>query len=382
MKKIILCFLLFVSTVFSQKNSDLFNSTKLGESLELTIELPDSYQKSVDRKYPLLILLDGDYLFDPFSGALRYGSYWQDLPETIVVGININKNIERENTYSYDENLGTPNGRGAKYFEFIGIELIPYLEKKFRIAPFKIIAGHDLSAGFLNFFLYKENPLFNAYISLSPEFPVNMATILPQRLSAIKQPLFYYQAIADGDVNEIKDTTKKVDEALKISANPAIDYMFDEFKNTSHYSMVLYAIPNALYQIFDNFKPITSADYDKILILKEGYVTYLKKKYIAINKSLGIDMKIRLNDIKAIETAILNNKSFNELDELSDLARKNYPKSMLADYEMALQYENTGDNKKAVKYYQSAFTLNEIGDLTKDMMMEKVTELKKGLQKK
>jgi hypothetical protein len=26
-----------------------------------------------------------------------------------------------------------------------------------------MIAGHDTTAGFINFYLYKENPLFNAY---------------------------------------------------------------------------------------------------------------------------------------------------------------------------------------------------------------------------
>jgi hypothetical protein len=33
-------------------------------------------------------------------------------------------------------------------FEFIGGELLPTLKKKYRIAPFKIIAGHDTTAGF------------------------------------------------------------------------------------------------------------------------------------------------------------------------------------------------------------------------------------------
>jgi hypothetical protein len=50
----------------------------------------------------------------------------------------------------YNKDNGLPSGKGAA-FEFIG-ELLPYIEKKYRTAPFKIIAGHDTTAGFLNFF--------------------------------------------------------------------------------------------------------------------------------------------------------------------------------------------------------------------------------------
>ena len=50
---------------------------------------------------------------------------------------------------------------------------------------------------------------------------------------------------------------------------------------------------------------------------------------------------------------------------------------MLYDYHMALFYEKTNDLKKAVKFYQNAFMKEEIRELTKDMMMNKATDLKK-----
>jgi hypothetical protein len=45
-------------------------------------------------------------------------------------------------------------------------------------------------------------------------------------------------------------------------------------------------------------------------------------------------------------------------------------------------YEMKGDNAKAVRYYMSAFQLAEIGDLTKDMMINRADELKASLPKK
>ena len=50
---------------------------------------------------------------------------------------------------------------------------------------------------------------------------------------------------------------------------------------------------------------------------------------------------------------------------------------MLSDYHMGLMYEKNGELKKAVKAYQNAYQKEEIGDLTKDMMLDKADELKK-----
>lgn len=382
MKQIFLLFFFSIS-VFSQKTTELFSSNRLSETREISIGLPVSYDKNPTKKYPLLILLDGEYLFDPFNGALSYGTYWDDLPETIIVGINQNKNNQREEDSNFDQENGLPSKKGAAFFEFIGAELIPYIEKKYRTAPFRIIAGHDTTAGFLNFFLYKENPLFNAYISLSPELAPDMENRIPNNLSAIKQPLFYYQSSASGDIKQLREPIKRLDENIKKVNNPLLDYKYDEFNNASHYSLVLYSIPSALYQIFDSYKPISSSEFsEKIVVLQEGYTDYLINKYDIISKKLGLKTPIRLNDFKAIEAAILKNKAYQELDKLSEIADENYPKSMLASYELGLMYEKMGDPKKAAKKYQRASQLEEIGDLTQKMMFEKYDDMVSLTQKK
>ncbi|MBC5837424.1 alpha/beta hydrolase [Flavobacterium muglaense] len=382
MKKIIL-FFFFTLSMFSQKTTELFKSAKLGTSRPIIISLPASYEKEPTKRYPLLILLDGEYLFDPFNGALTYGAYWDDLPETIIVGITQNKNNDRESDSSYDQSEGVPTNKGAAFFEFLGGELIPYIESKYRTAPFRIIAGHDTTAGFLNFFLYKDYPLFNAYISLSPELAPKMEQRISINLAKLKQPLFYYQSSGSGDIKQLREPIQELDENIKKIQNPLLNYKFDDFANASHYSLVLYSIPSALYQIFESYKPISSAEFaEKIVVLQEGYVDYLVKKYDLIDKTLGMKIPVRLNDFKAIEAAILKNNAYNELDQLSQIADKNYPKSMLASYQLGLMYEKKGDAKRAAQKYQRASQLEEIGDLTKDMMFEKYDDMKSLTQKK
>lgn len=382
MKQIVL-FLFFSTSLFSQKFTEEFVSEKLGQSREISIALPNSYEKNPTKKYPILVLLDSDYLFDPFYGAVSYGEYWEDFPETIIIGINQNKNNERVDDCTYNEDNNLPSGKGASFFEFLGGELLPYIEKKYRVAPFRIIAGHDTTAGFLNFFLYKDSSIFNAYISLSPELIPGMDTEIPQRFADLKQPLFYYQSTGDGDIKEILESVNKLDTNIKAAANPKINYRYDAFKGASHYSSVQYAIPNALYYIFDCYKPISMIEFtDKIAILPDNQAQYLTDKYDVIEKTLGYKVQIRVSDFKAIEAAVLKNKTYKELDKLAEIARKNYPKSMLADYELGLMYEKIGDWKRAAKAYQTAQQLDEIGDLTKNMMIEKFDEMQSLAPKK
>jgi uncharacterized protein len=370
-------FVLCSISLFAQKNIETFTSKKLGADREIYISLPPSYDKDTKRNFPLLLVLDAEYLFDPFQGAIKYGNYWDDLPEVIMVGITQNKSQERYDDSAFEEETGLPNTTGANFFDFIGTELMPYLEKTYRIAPFKIIAGHDTTAGFINFYLYKDNPVFNAYVALSPDFATDMEKRIPERLGIITKPIYYYLSTAVGDLKKMQEKIKEVDGKVKAITNATLNYKFDEFIGASHYSLVLHSIPNALYQFFAVYQPITSNEFnEKIVKLEYGYVEYLKQKYDLLEQSLNIKMPVRLNDFRAIEAAIVRNKAYNEFDELSILADKYYGKTMLPDYFMATMYERKEDYKRAQKYYLSAFQKESIYGLDKDMMYDKSEEMK------
>lgn len=370
--RILFLLLLCSTTFFAQTSTTTINSEKLGEKRTISIHLPEGYEKNTKKKYPLLVLLDGDVLMAPFEGALTYGSYWDDFPETIIVGIHQNTNQERIDDCETDEYQGLPSEKGAAFYEFIGQELLSFIEKKYRIAPFRMIAGLDKTAGFLNFYLYKDHPLFNAYFCLNPELAPQMEKRISDRLHVINEPIFYYLSTSEDEKSSYLEPIKQLNTNIVNNKNPKLSYSFESFKNVGHYSQTLLAIPSALYQLFEVYKPIGSAEFNnKIAILPSGYVEYLEKKYATIAENLFLEVPIRIHDFKAIEAAILKNKAYNELDQLAILANKFYPKSMLADYELGLMYEKQEDYKRAMKRYQVASQMEEIGDLTQHMMLEK-----------
>ena len=376
-KLFLLLFLIYSASNFGQVTKIMYPSLKLNGEREITIGLPKNYDKNPEKKYPLVIILDGDYLFDPFLGALRYGAYWDDLPETITVGISQNKNNERESDSTYGENTGLPIDQGSAFFEFIGLELIPYIQEKYRLAPFKIIAGHDTTAGFLNFYLYKDVPLFDGYISMSPILAKGMINEIPKRLAVIQKPIFYYLSTADGDIKKMQTNIRELDSVVSTVSNSKLNYKFNNFKGENHYSMVSISIPKALSSFFYTYSPISIKEFLEVIVkLPDGHVDYLVNKYENIKKTLSINMPIRINDYRAIEAAILKNKTYDEFKDLSDLAKRDYPKSMLSDFYLALMYEKKGEFKKASKLYQGAYLKEEIRDLTTQIMLDKADELK------
>lgn len=373
--KLIVCFVLLANTFFGQRISESIETKKIG-TRAFTVVTPPSYESSPEKKYPTLVLLDGEYLLDPFEGALKYGNYWDDLPEMIIIAIHQNNGDTRFTDSKFDD-AGFPSGSGSQFFEFIGQELFPYLESKYRTLPFRVIAGHDTTAGFLNFYLYKDNPIFNGYISLAPEMAPEMESRVADRLSKLTKPVFYYQATGENDLAEINEKATELDTNIKAIPNQKFGYLNDTFKGASHYSLVIKAIPNALYFIFDGYQPISMLEFqNKILKLDSGYTDYLIKKYEDLNTKLGLQIKPRLSDFKAIEAAIMKNKAYPEFQTLAAYANKHYPKTILGTYHQAMYYEKTGNFKKALKEYQKAFTQEEVRELTKEFMLNKAEALK------
>lgn len=377
MKKIFL-FLVFgfvVKLGFSQAIYKTLFSEKLGEDRELKILLPRGYSEDDKNKYPLIIVLDGDYLFEPVAGNVDYMAYWDDMPKSIVIGVS--HNGKRFDDCMYSEQNSLPMDQGNDFFEFLGMELIPYLEKNFKTEDFRVIVGHGETANFINYYLLKEMPLFQAYIALSPDLAPDMIGYLSERLSNIQTKTFYYLATSTNDVGRIQKVTQELNSKLSALDNKNILYNYYNFEGPSHYALPAHALPRALESIFLVYQPISKKEYREVILkLDTSPVEYLKEKYTTINELFGIEKNILVNDFKAIAAAIEKKEKFEYYEELGKIARKEYPNSLLGHYYLARFYEETGEPKKAMKTYRSAYILEEIGGITKDMMLDKANKIK------
>ncbi len=352
-----------------------FESFKMGERREVKIQLPRNYEENQEKVYPVFIVLDGDYLFEVVAGNVDYYSYWEDMPEALIVGINQVNTRDTDNYYSEQNSL--PVETGAEFFEFIGMELVPFLESEYRIADFRVAVGHGETANFINYFLLKDRPIFSAYIAISPFMAPDMLNYIPERAGTLGSKTFYYMATSDNDLKEIRADANELNESLSAVNNENFIYTFDMFEGPTHYSSPTYALPRALESIFYVFQPISKTEFkEKILPLESSPVAYLMEKYQIIEERFGLDKQILINDFKAIEAVIEKNKTFSYYEELGKLARKEYPDTLLGNYYLARFYEEGGEPKKAMRTYRSAYILEEIGGITKDLMLEKADAIK------
>lgn len=121
--------LLVVTLSYAQLSIEEFDSFKLNEKRKVSLFVPENYSK--DKKYPLVVVLDADYLFDVVVANTQYYSYFDEMPESIVVGIHSSKQTSRSEEFATDEISGLPKEKASNFFEFLAGELIPQLQKIF-----------------------------------------------------------------------------------------------------------------------------------------------------------------------------------------------------------------------------------------------------------
>lgn len=361
-------------TSFSQVTQEIFESFKLQERRDVQYYFPE--KMDAKKKYPLIIVLDGDYLFEQVVATSKFYSRFHGMPQSIVVGINQSKNDLRYADCAFDAESGLPSEKGKSFYEFIGMELIPYLDLNYSTAPFKMIVGYDITANFQNYWLFKDNSVFDAYLSISPTLAPEMETRVPMRLNTFQKQLFY-QLIVEGEPTGDTSKIMAMDKGIKALEKESLHYFFDEYKNADHISIATYGIGKAFDNIFGMFKPISPKEYKTQILTSEAPVyAYLEQKYQGIVDLFGFSKPVELNDIMAIYAASRKKEDFESLKPLSDLCKKEYPETMLGFYFEGEYYEQLGEPKKALKTFEKAFLMKEIDFLTKEMALEKMDALK------
>ncbi len=349
--------------------NDTISSKYLNEERTLEIQLPRSYS-ALEKEYPLVIVFDGDYMFNVVSGNTDYLSFWGDIPEHIVVGIN-QKNSRFNDTSVLDNVTNLPISSTASFYDFIVLELIPYLKKNYRISKFNIIIGHERTANFANFFMLKKNPLIRGVISISPKLSNQMNDFLINNLAKTKSKISYVLLSSLNDFETIIDNVNKLKKSFSGIKNNNLMFESIILDKDNHYTIPSTALPVALKKLYSLYPEIDKKEYDSIITkLEYSPIAYIENKYKLIKDFYDIDKKISINDFMAIEEYIESFEQFNLYEDLSKLANQEYPGTILPSYYMGRFYEERGNPEKAMLIYRSAYNMNEVEGLTKEYLLE------------
>jgi len=365
-----------LDSLYVSRLNDTILSKFLNEKRSLEIQLPRSYNIELEKNYPLMIVLDGDYMFNIVAGSVDYLSYWGDIPENLVVGIK-QKDSRFKDSSVFDNITHTPITSTASFYDFIVNELIPYFSKNYRISNFRIVVGQERTANFANFFLLKDNPQIRGVISISPKISENMSRYLSENLSKVNSKIVYTLSSSKKDFESIYKNVLELTASLDSIDNKNLKFESLIFDKENHYILPSVSVPNSIRKTYSIYSDIDKVEYDSIISnLNTSPIDYLKNKYQLIKDFYDEDKTISMNDFMAVEEYIEENEFFNLYNELSELAKQEYPGTILPSYYKGRFIEETGDPKKAMYIYRSAYNMKEVKGLTKEYLLELAERIK------
>lgn len=151
-----------------------------GIEYELRVSLPRGYEERAGKRYPVMYVLDADYSFAIAHNVVEHLADRNDLRWTIVVGIaysgpnryRLNRTRDYTPTRSIEGGYGPEyqkhSGGAVSFREFIGKELIPWVNRSWRTTGERILVGHSYGGLFASWTLITDPSLFSHYIIVSP----------------------------------------------------------------------------------------------------------------------------------------------------------------------------------------------------------------------
>ena len=310
MKVLYICALFFWCNYFAQAQKsesisigqkENYYSQVLKENRKIWIYTPDitSQLSSPDKRYPVLYLLDGEAHFFSTIGIIQQLSQANGngvLPEMIVVAI---ENTNRVKDLSPLPDLNNTN----PFIDFLSTELLPYIDKNYNTAPYKLLVGHSLGGLTAIDVLTKFPKLFNAYIAIDPSMWYNNEVHLKNTIAQFPNQNMNGNRLFVGTANTMPQNMTlsqlKTDTSietlhirsifglidfLKTNTN-GLAYSNKYYEKENHNSVPLLSEYDGLKFIFDFYQVnLTEKDFADSTAL---IASTLKTHYAEVTKKMG-----------------------------------------------------------------------------------------------
>jgi len=367
---------LFCFDVKAQITTENIESTFLRKVRTIDLYVPEVDSELID-PMPLIVVLEGNDLFNLTVSNVKFLSKIGYMPKSIVVGIRQEGSAQVKRDSEINKNSGQLSSRGSNFKQFIISDIVQRLQSQYNISKLKVILGKNKLGNFINFFLLDNNPIFSAYIAITPELTGSIIDPIIAKTTTVKKDISYYLSNSENLPKRQKDNTYIFSDELKKVENSKFHLTNDVLADPDEFSSPMYSIPVALENIFRVYQPISPKVYkEKILKENQPPHVFLINKYQRIYRELGIQKKYILNDVMAVFAAAQKKADAESLFVLGELALQDYPTTMMGYYFNGLGYEILENYKKALKNYESAYTLEPIDFITKELVLNKIELLK------
>lgn len=261
-----------------------FNTNEFNANKSLVIKLPESYQQSPNRHYPVVYLLNAnDFYFgditEHFEQTITRLTSQNRIPESIVVYVN--------NKSWYQDAIN----QGDSFTTFLTDEAITAISSKYRVLNKHILVGHSYTGAFMAKSFAKLSKAFTHQLIISPIFPDvdfirGAANAQQPSMTKYQQALLFVDPQNQLDVSLLTDM---------LSASQLPEY-FDVSveQHTGHFTVLPVAITKGMAKIYADF--LLTEEKSTPLSLEQ-----IKSQYLAVQNKY--QQPTERQDIDSIITA-------------------------------------------------------------------------------
>lgn len=338
-------------------------STVLGEDRIILVRTPAEYATN-KASYPVLYMTDGDGHMGHTASTIEFLTRNGRIPDMIVVGVtNTDRTRDLTPAKSTTKNaageLQFPTAGGANNFlKFFETELIPHIEKEYRVHPYRILAGHSFGGLFAIHAMISKPGLFNSYIAVSPSLQWENAEAFKRAEEFLKNQKELKVTLYTSLGNEpggIGENFDKFREVLGRTSIKGFEWQAERMDDEDHGSVVLRSHYSGLRKVFAGWQ----GPRDPESGLMVGGLKGADEHYKKLSERFGYSIPTPENLINQMGYQLI---FANKPDEAIAVFKANverYPASANVYDSLAEAYERGGRIDLAEPLYDKARILGE-----------------------
>lgn len=340
-------------------------STVLGEDRIVLVRTPVGYETNKE-SYPVLYMTDGDAHMGHTASTIEFLTRNGRIPELIVVGVtNTDRTRDLTPTKSTQKNPAGqaqfPTAGGADNFlKFFETELIPEIEKTYRVQPYRILAGHSFGGLFAVHAMLSKPGLFNSYVAVSPSLQWENQETLKRAEEFFKNrkelnvSLFTSLGHEPGPIGESFD---KFREVLAKTSIKGFEWQAERMDDEDHGSVVLRSHYAGLRKVYTGWQGPRDLQTGAII----GGLKGADAHYAKLSERFGYKIPVpeALINQMGYQFLLGNNPDPEEAIAVFKANVERYPNSANVYDSLAEAYERGGRIDLAEPLYDKARVLGE-----------------------
>jgi predicted alpha/beta superfamily hydrolase len=338
-------------------------SAVLGEDRVVLVRTPVGYDAN-KLSYPVLYMTDGDAHMGHTASTIEFLTRNGRISDLIVVGVtNTDRTRDLTPAKSTNKNpageLQFPTSGGADNFlKFFETELIPAIEKDYRVQPYRILAGHSLGGLFAVHAMISKPGLFNSYVAVSPSLQWENAEALKRAedfLKNQKEMKVTLFASLGNEPGAIGETFDRFRELLSKTSIKGFEWRAERMDDEDHGSVVLRSHYAGLRKVYEAWQPLRDPKSGAVIGGLKGADEHYKK----LSERFGYSIPVPENLINQMGYQSIFDGKPDEAIAVFKANVERYPASANVYDSLAEAYEGQGRIDLAEPLYDKARVLGQ-----------------------